>query len=109
MWHNGLISKLKSKGVDGKALGLLGCVTICQTVKSVLSLAGQASEAIPINASVLQGSVLGPLLFSIYIDDLVDVCENELSLYADDSTLQTVPPNQLKSLRRDLSNIKSLG
>ena len=52
-----------------------------------VGLTGQASEAIPINASVPQGSVLGPLLFSIYIDDLVDVCENELYLYADDSTL----------------------
>ena len=38
------------------------------------------------NASVPQGSILGPLLFSIFIDDLVDVCENELYLYADDST-----------------------
>ena len=74
VWHNGLLSKLKSKGVDGKALTWLRNYLSDRQISVVL--AGQASEAIPINASVPQGSVLGPLLFSIYIDDLVDVCEN---------------------------------
>ena len=48
---------------------------------------GQSSDASPINASVRQGSILGPLLFSVFIDDLLDTCENQLYLYADDSTL----------------------
>ena len=46
-----------------------------------------SSDTSPISASVPQGSILGPLLFSIFIDDLVDTCENQLYLYADDSTL----------------------
>ena len=56
---------------------------------------------------------MGPLLFSIYIDDLVDVCENELYLYADDSTLfARIPSNKdirsvEESLNRDLLNMKS--
>ena len=111
VWHNGLISKLTSKGVDGKALSWI-CNYLADRQISVV-LAGQASEAIPINASVPQGSVLGPLLFSIYIDDLVDVCENELYLYADDSTLfARIPSNKdirsvEESLNRDLLNMKS--
>ena len=56
-----------------------------RSIKVVLS--GQSPDASPINASVPQGSILGPLLFSVFIDDLVDTCENQLYLYADDSTL----------------------
>ena len=56
-----------------------------RSIKVVLS--GQSSDASPINASVPQGSILGPLLFSVFIDDLVDTCENQLYLYVDDSTL----------------------
>ena len=56
-----------------------------RSIKVVLS--GQSSDASPINAPVPQGSILGPLLFSVFIDDLVDTCENQLYLYADDSTL----------------------
>ena len=56
-----------------------------RSIKGVLS--GQSNDASPINASVPQGSILGPLLFSVFIDDLVDTCENQLYLYADDSKL----------------------
>ena len=75
-------TEIQGSGVDGKALALIRNYLADRQISVVL--AGQASEAIPINASVPQGSVLGPLLFSIYIDDLVDVCENELYLYDDD-------------------------
>ena len=56
-----------------------------RSIKVVIS--GQSSDASPINASVAQGSIVGPLQFSVVIDDLVDTCENQLYLYADDSTL----------------------
>ena len=56
-----------------------------RSIKVVLS--GQSSDASPINASVPQGSILSPLLFSVFIDDLVYICENQLYLHADDSTL----------------------
>ena len=50
-------------------------------------LSGENSEACSINSSVPQGSILESLLFSIFIDVLVDECENKLFLYADDSML----------------------
>ena len=111
VWHNGLLAKLTSKGVCGKLSTWLRSYLSDRSLKVVLS--GQASEVSSINASVPQGSILGPLLFSVYIDDLVDVCENELYLYADDSTLYApIPSPQASedvaaSLNRDLTRMKS--
>ena len=82
VWHNGLLAKLRSKGVSGMLLKWLQSYLHGRSIKVVLS--GQSSDASPINASVPQGSILGPLLFSVFIDDLVDTCENQLYLYADD-------------------------
>ena len=85
VWHNGLFSKLSSKGVCGKLLTWIKSYLTDRSIKVVLS--GQSSDTSTINASVPQGSILGPLLFSVFIDDLSDECKNQLYLYADDSTL----------------------
>ena len=53
-------------------------------------LNGKSSIWSPITAGVLQGSVLGPLLFLIYINDLVDNISSEAKLFADDTSLFTV-------------------
>ena len=85
VWHNGLLAKLRSKGVSGMLLTWLQSHLHGSSIKVVLS--GQSSDASPINASVPQGSIHGPLQFSVFIDDLVNTCEKQLYLYADDSTL----------------------
>jgi len=51
------------------------------------------SSKVPIISGVLQGSVLGPTLFLIYINDVTDVFSDfpvSLSLFADDLKLYTV-------------------
>lgn len=72
VWHNGLCAKLASKGITGQLqLWLQDCLQ-GRSIKLVLS--GQSSSPQPINASVPQGSILGPVLFSIFIDDVVEQC-----------------------------------
>ena len=47
----------------------------------------KSSQENPVNAGVLQGSILGPTLFLLYINDLPDEVICNIAIYADDTTL----------------------
>ena len=54
---------------------------------------GCQSKLVNIVLGVMQGSVLGPLLFLLYTLELFSIVENKLISYADDSTLMAVVPS----------------
>ena len=87
VWHDGLIFKLKCNGISGNLLKFLE--NYLQNRQQRVVLNGTASDWRSVNAGVPQGSVLGPLLFLIYINDLTDNISSHMRLFADDSSLFT--------------------
>ena len=65
VWHRGLLYKLSSAGIKGDLLRWLSSYLSNTTQRVVLN--GQSSEWASVKAGVPQGSILGPLLFLIYI------------------------------------------
>ena len=85
MWHDGLIYKLKSLGICGNYYGLLHSFISDRHQRVVLN--DQSSNWSHIKAAVPQGSVLGPLLFLVYINDLPEVLTTNFKFFADDTSL----------------------
>ncbi len=85
VWHKGLLYKLKTIGVCGKLLDWFENYLSDRLQRVVIG--GSSSEWIQIEAGVPQGSILGPLLFLIYINDIVQDIHSNILLFADDTSL----------------------
>ena len=85
VWHPGLIFKLKQNGVNGRLLECISNYLINRKQRVVLN--GIDSPWESTLSGVPQGSVLGPLLFLIYINDLTNNISAKMKLFADDSSL----------------------
>ena len=84
--HNLLVAKLKAYGVNLNAASFIK--SYLTNIYQHCKIGDSFSEWERIVAGVPQGSILGPLLFNIFINDIFLYIENsDLSNYADDSTL----------------------
>lgn len=108
VWHRGLLYKLESVGISGSFLAWL--MDYLKDRKQRVVLPGSASSWAPLKAGVPQGSILGPILFLIYINDIVDDIHSSIRLFADDTSLYIIVDNPVHAadeLNADLAKIHS--
>ena len=91
VWHEGLIYKLKAAGVSGDVLRWFQSYLSGRRQRIVLP--GSFSEWVYIKAGVPQGSILGSLLFLLYINDIVKNIGSNIRLFADDTSLFIIVNN----------------
>ena len=83
--HERLCHKLSLYGIRGTTLRWIRSFLTGRTQKVILN--GQESRTTKVSSGVPQGSVLGPLLFIIYINDMPNNIASNIKLYADDALL----------------------
>ena len=111
VWHPGLLEKLSALGFSGTLHAWLTDYLKDRSLKVVLN--GRESGVKRINAGVPQGSILGPLLFIIFIDDISQDLMNQSILYADDATIMSFVKSSedrllaAASLNQDLAKIET--
>lgn len=107
VWHKGLIFKLRQFGITGTLNDWLSSYLIGR--KQRVFTGTEFSQDRTLGAGVPQGSVLGPLLFLIYVNDITESLTSITRLFADDSSLAISSDNiQLieNSLNTDLVKLE---
>jgi hypothetical protein len=105
--HVILIKKLKLYGVTGHLLDWFTDYLRNRSQRVVID--GVASQYLPVTSGVPQGSIVGPLLFVIFINDLPEFIPNQskTALFADDTKLyrSILSISDCESLQRDISSL----
>ena len=85
VWHAAFLHKLRSYGISDQIFGLISSFLSNRWSRMILD--GKSFQEYLVNAEVPQGSILGPTLFVLYINDLLDDVICNIVIYADDTTL----------------------
>ena len=101
VWHKDLIHKMNSYGIQGKLIKWLKNYLFKRRQKLINTNSWSSFE--PVSADVPQDSVLGPLMFLIYINDIGEKLISLSRLFADDTSLgySSQSVDQIKTVIND--------
>ena len=104
--HRRLLLKLHGFGINNDVISWVKSFLTNRTQKVVLD--GEESESCPVMSGVPQGSVLGPCLFLMYINDMPDMIESNIRLFADDTIIYLTVTNQTdcQAIQADLIKLE---
>ena len=108
VWHRGLLYKLSCIDCSNPVVKWFSSYLSGRRQRVVIN--GESSDWSPIRAGVPQGSILGPLLFLIYINDIVKDIGSAIRLFADDTSLYIVvdsPETAAGIINTDLSKMNN--
>ena len=103
--HQRLLSKIDHYGIRGNTRNWIRTWLTARTQRVVVD--GEASDTIHVESGVPQGTVLGPLMFLLYINDIGDNINSSIKLFADDCLLfrKIKTSEDTKVLQKDLSQL----
>ena len=106
MSHLKLLFELSQHGVNGNTLNWIKVFLVGRTQTVVLE--GERSSKVLVTSGAPQGSVLGPLLFLLYINDLPQNIQSQVRLCAGDTAvyLTVSSPEDKKILQSDLDTLQ---
>lgn len=108
VWHRGLLIKLRAIGFSENIIDWFS--SYLRNRQQRVCIRGQSSSWRNTNAGVPQGSILGPILFLLFINDIVNVIKSSKRLFADDTIIYKIVENNYANLvalelNLDLENI----
>ena len=105
--HQHLLMKLQYYGIRGSTLDWIYSFLSSRSQRVVCG--GHVSDPIDILSGVPQGSVLGPLLFLVYINDITNYASSSCRLFADDCILyrKINSPSNIDILQNDLKELEN--
>jgi hypothetical protein len=103
--HQRLLHKISSYGIQGQTLQWIS--NFLTKRRQCVVVSGTKSNWLPVTSGVPQGTVMGPLLFLIYVNDITDVTRSSLRLFADDTMLYRPINNEADTqiLQSDLNRL----
>jgi hypothetical protein len=104
--HDKLLTKLWESGITGSLWGF--CKAYLTDRRQRVVIEGQHSSWLPVSSGVPQGSILGPLFFIVYVNELPSVLTSALAfMFADDTkcSKRILSSTDCSLLQSDLNNI----
>ena len=104
--HRRLVKQVESFGIHGRALAWIQAFLTDR--RQLVRANGEHSDFKAVKSGVPQGSILGPVLFTLYVNDIPSLLETIISMYADDTKLYTAITSEssITSLKLDLRKLE---